>query len=275
VTDSGGLFATQAFTVAVQPAVAPVLLYFSTAANTAVPGVGGKADNADVYSWDGSGFARVLDATAVGLPAAANVDGLKVAGGLIYLSFSNKIDVMVPGVGAVQDEDIVVYDTGSGSWSLFFDGTAAGLEADPENVNAFDILANGRLVVSTRGAATVSGLAGRRRGQDLLLCIPASSAPIASCTWRWYFDGSDVGLDTASENIDAVTVGAGKHALYLSTLGAYSVTGLSNATENAGGDVFSCDAPVTRAASSCDSFSLYFRAGDHGLSGNLDAISVP
>jgi len=64
-----------------------------------------------------------------------------------------------------------------------------------------------------------------------------------------------------------------------STWSAYSVPEptavLSNASTYAGGDVFSCNSPVTGAVSSCASFSLYFRASDHGLTGNLDAISVP
>jgi hypothetical protein len=39
--------------------------------------------------------------------------------------------------------------------------------------------------------------------------------------------------------------------------------------------VFGCDSPVTGEATSCAGFSLYFRANDHGLTGNLDAVSVP
>ncbi|MBW8307099.1 MAG: putative Ig domain-containing protein [Thiobacillus sp.] len=268
----GSLSDTQSFVIDAQAAVAPVLLYFSTATNIAVPGVSGTADNADVYSWDGTSFVRVLDATAEGLPGGANVDGLKVVGSQIYLSFNG--GVAVPGLGTVQDEDIVVYDTGSGTWSLFFDGTALGLTTDNEDVDAFDILSDGSVLISTLGGVAVPGLTGTWADEDVLRCAPTSNGPIASCTWSVHFDGSDVGLSTAaSEDIDGVSVGTGK--LYLSTIGAYSVSGgFANAT-NAGGDVFSCNSPVTGAVSSCASFSLYFRASDHGLTGNLDAVSVP
>lgn len=270
-TDSGSLFATQSFTVTAQPAVAPVQLYFSTAGNTAVPGAGGIADDADIYSWDGTSFARVLDATVAGLPAGANVDGLKVVGNQIYLSFNNNGGVAVPGVGTVQDEDIAVYNTSTSTWSLFFDGSAAGLTTGDEDVDAFDILTDGSVLISTLGNALVPGLASTLADEDVVRCVPTSSGPIASCTWNVYFDGSDVALTATSEDVDGISVGSG---LYLSTIGAYSVTGLSNAT-NAGGDVFSCNSPVTGAVSSCASFSLTFRASDHGLTGNLDAISVP
>jgi hypothetical protein len=274
-TDTGGLFATQSFTINVQPAGTPgVLLYFSTVANTAVPGVSGTADNADVYSWDGTSFALVLDATAAGLPSAANVDAVRVVGSQIYLSFDTNTGTVVPGIGTVPDEDIVVYDSGSGSFSLFFDGSAVGLINDSEDVDAFDILGDGSVLVSTIGNVEVPGLAGTWTDEDVLRCVPTSSAPIASCTWSVYFDGSDVALNTVvSEDVDGVSAGSGK--LYLSTVGAYDVAGLANATADAGGDVFSCDSPVTGEVTSCGGFSLYFRASDHGLTGNLDAISVP
>jgi hypothetical protein len=43
---------------------------------------------------------------------------------------------MVPGLGAVQEEDIVNYN--NGIWSLVFDGTAAGLTASAQDLDAID-----------------------------------------------------------------------------------------------------------------------------------------
>ncbi|MFC6285364.1 IPT/TIG domain-containing protein [Nocardioides sp. GCM10027113] len=113
------------------------VLYFSTTGNANPPGVGGTADNADVYSWNGTAFARVWDATANGLPGATNVDGLiRVAADDLYLSFS-PASTAVAGLGPVQDED-VVHRSGT-TWSVYFDGTAAGLTADAQDIDAFDI----------------------------------------------------------------------------------------------------------------------------------------
>ena len=42
------------------------------------------------------------------------------------MSFSNA-NTTLPGAGTVQDEDIVEYN--AGTWSVWFDGTAAGLTA--------------------------------------------------------------------------------------------------------------------------------------------------
>ena len=113
-------------------------LYFSTLGNTNPPGVGGTADDADIYSWNGSVFSRVIDVTTLPnpLPAGANVDGLKFVDTThFYLSFA--ADTAVPGLGTLQDEDVVYYN--AGTWSVYFDGTAAGLTAANQDVDAFSI----------------------------------------------------------------------------------------------------------------------------------------
>ncbi|MDX6358181.1 MAG: bacillopeptidase, partial [Nocardioidaceae bacterium] len=111
-------------------------LYFSTLGNTSPPGVGGAADDADIYSWNGSSYARVWDASANGLPATANVDGYdRVDGSHFYLSLA--ADATVTGVGAVQDEDVVYVD--GSVRSVYFDGTAHGLTSANLDVDAFDV----------------------------------------------------------------------------------------------------------------------------------------
>jgi hypothetical protein len=117
-------------------------LLFSTTGNVLPPGVGGTADNSDIYQWvRGTGtINRVWDATAHGVPSAVNVDGLVRNGpsnNSFFLSFSNE-SFTLPGIGTQQDEDVVVV-TGN-SWSVYFDGTAHGLGSSPDlDVDAFDI----------------------------------------------------------------------------------------------------------------------------------------
>lgn len=111
-------------------------LYFSTD-NTAVPpGAGGSGDDADIYRWNGaSSYTRMIDASALGW-STANVDGLVwVDSTHLYLTYSS--NTTAPGVGAVQDED-VVHLNGS-TWSTYFDGTAKGLTSANLDVDAFDI----------------------------------------------------------------------------------------------------------------------------------------
>ncbi|QNN51572.1 S8 family serine peptidase [Nocardioides mesophilus] len=111
-------------------------LSFSTVGSVKVPGVGGTADDADIYSWDGSTFARVWDASVAKLPSAANVDGfVRVDATHFYASFAT--DVTIPGLGTVQDEDVV--GSGAGTWSVYFDGTAHGLTSSSLDIDAFDV----------------------------------------------------------------------------------------------------------------------------------------
>ncbi|MFN8465932.1 MAG: hypothetical protein U0X20_10290 [Caldilineaceae bacterium] len=96
--------------------------YFSTFGNSNPPGVNGTADDADIYFYNAA-FSRAVDVTGITnpVPASANVDGLvRVDNTHFYLSFAD--NVTLPGVGTVQDEDIVYYN--AGSWSVYFDGTA-------------------------------------------------------------------------------------------------------------------------------------------------------
>jgi hypothetical protein len=113
-------------------------LYFSTTGTTNPPGVGGTADDADIYSWNGTSYARVWDATANGLTTGPNVDGfVRVDANHFYLSFSNS-DTALSGIpGNVQDEDVVYYN--NGVWSVYFDGTSLGLTDTALDVDAFDI----------------------------------------------------------------------------------------------------------------------------------------
>ncbi len=154
-------------------------IYFSTRGNSNPPGVGGTADDADIYSWNGSSFARVWDATANGLPGGTNVDGVvRVDGTHMYLSFSNG-NTNVSGLGQVQDEDVVLLD--GSSWSVTFDGTAAGLTADSQDVDAFSFADSaavstlptpplpprGELFFSTQGNSNPPGVTGTPDNADI------------------------------------------------------------------------------------------------------------
>ena len=260
------------------PPPAGAQLYFSTAGNTAVPGVAGTPDNADVYSWNGTSFARVFDASgpgSAGLAGGVDVDALVVVDSdTLYLSFAANGGTTVPGItSSVQDEDVVRYD--AGVWSLWFDGSDVGLaNSNAEDVDAFELLADGSVVISTEGDPNVPGITGEA-DEDLLRCagtfVPGTNgaSAVTTCTWAYYFEGTDVGLAAGGEDIDGAAVGGSD--LYLSTRGGFTVTGLSGLDE----DVFRCVAATTGPASACASFSMFFDGSALGVTDNLDAIDVP
>ena len=181
-----------------------------------------------------------------------------------YVSFL--AGTTLPGVGAVASQDIARFD--AGTWTMFFDGSDVGLTAGAENIDAFEILSGTVVAVSTTGNPDVPGITGEA-DEDLLRCTGTSFGNDTVCSWSFYFDGDDVGLQAGAENVDgAAVVGAN---VYLSTTGNFSVTGLSGANE----DVFSCNGGSRGAATTCTSFSMFFDGSANGITDDLDAIDRP
>jgi hypothetical protein len=138
-------------------------LYFSTTGPSNPPGVSGTADAADIYSWNGTAFNRVIDVTAApyNLPAFANADGYsRVDADHFYMSFTTA--VIVPGIGVVGDED-VVYWNGS-NWSLWFDGSAHGLPSSID-LGAISVVGN-TLYFSTNNAVVPPGAGSATSGDN-------------------------------------------------------------------------------------------------------------
>jgi hypothetical protein len=150
--------------------------------------------------------------------------------GSLILSFADPLTV--PGIaGKVDDSDLVKFVFSSaaqpttGNFELWFDGSDVGLADAAEDIDAVEVLPDGRILVSTIGRAAVPGRAGVD-DSDVLAFTPESIAENTRGRFEIWFDGSDVGLSTGDEDVDALGVdGGGK--VGLSTLGAMSVPGLT------------------------------------------------
>jgi IPT/TIG domain-containing protein len=247
----------------------PTAWYLSFGGNGSAGSVAFRDE--DILSFDGTNFAIFFDGSDVGL-GPRNVDAFALLDAdSLLLSFSAPLTI--PGLGLVDDSDIVRFDAGSlgtttsGTFKRYFDGSDVGLTTDAEDVDAIERLANGRLLISTTGKATVGALVGR--DEDLLRFRPASLGGSTSGSWTMYFDGSDVGLGTAvGEDVDAASVAGGK--IYLSTVGHFGVPGRSGANE----DIFSCTYTSLGATTACSwSAALAFDGSAFGLGPyNVDAI---
>ncbi len=246
-------------------------LYFSTVGAFAVPGVSGPYDDADVYNWDGTAFGRIFDASVAGLPNNADIDGLVVVDAdTFYMSFNRNGGVNVPGIGVVQDEDIVLYD--AGVWSLYFIGGDVGLkDTNGEDVDAFDILPDGSIILSAIASYNPDpDFPNNLQDEDVIRCVPNGGIPVINCTWSIYLDGSDVGLNNGGgEDVNGLAMSGAD--LYLTTLGAFSVTGLSGD----GFDAFACNTFTSGTTSACTSFSMYFDGSVTGVTNQIDAIDLP
>jgi hypothetical protein len=183
----------------------------------------------------------------------------------------------------VEDEDVarcistsIVSGVVTGcTWSLYFDGSDVGLGGGNEDVDAFEILPDGSVLISADDDAVDVPVVSSENNEDLLRCV-GSFGPATSCTWSMYFDGSDINLTSGNENVDGVEISGSD--LYLSTSGQYGVSsGIFSLASGPGGgkQVWICKSVVTGTASSCPGgFSLHY--GGSGLANDdLEDFALP
>lgn len=201
------------------------------------------------YDMGNNTWHMVFDGSDVGL-IRGDVDAVTLlADNRLLLSFDRPI--IVPGLGLVDDSDIVAFlpvvwgvET-SGTFEWYLDGSDVGLTAVFEDIDTIAFDENGRLLISTTGSVSVAGAAGM--DEDLLAFTPASLGNHTSGSWSLYFDGSDVGLTDAGEDIWGAWLNTQTQKLYLITQANFAVT---NLTGNAG-DIFPCELLSTGENTDC------------------------
>jgi serine protease AprX len=229
--------------------------------------------NEDVVHFDGTSFTVLIDASDVGITGQVDAFAALDADSFVL---SVATPTSITGLGTVDDSDLIRLDatslgpTTSGSLSMYFDGSDVGLSTDGEDVDAIEVLPDGRMLLSTSGAASVAGvIAGA--DEDLLAFSPTRRGATTAGTFTMWFDGSDVGLTTTAEDIDAASV-AQDGRISLSTLAAFAVAGASGD----GDDVSRCTASSLGSVTSC-SFepALVVDGSALGLTGyGIDAVEI-
>jgi hypothetical protein len=181
----------------------------------------------------------------------------------------------ISGLGSMDDSDIIRFiptstgATTAGTFQWYFDGSDVGLTTDAEDVDAIDFAPDGKLIISTLGSFSMTGASGN--DEDLITFSPTLLGSTTSGTWSMYFDGSDVGLNTtSSEDITGVWIDPASNQLYLSTVGTFSVTGVSGD----GADIFVCTPGSLGPMTSC-TFSMYWDGSTFGFAGEVaDGIDI-
>ena len=247
------------------PSTSPIVLSLANSGSYTVGTLTGVRDE-DIISFDGANWSMLFDGSDVGI--AGDVDAFYIVDS-DTIRFSLVAAATVGSLGPVDSFDIVQFDgtlgaATAGAFSLFLDGPTVGLDTSGENIDAIDLLADGRLLVSTSGnAGVVSGA----RDEDLLAFTPTTG------TWAMYFDGSAFGLGDTGEDVDGVDVANGN--IYLTTRDLFAVPGVSGDDE----DVFVCTptpAPPGAVTACTYSPTLYFDGSTWGLAANdVDAINLP
>jgi hypothetical protein len=196
-----------------------------------------------------------LTGSAASIPTVG-IDGLHVQPDRVLLSFEEPIEL--PGLGSVDDSDVVAYLPAENRFERFFVGGEFGLTEDREDIDAVALTPQGQLVVSTRGSVEVPGAKGsvlQLEDEDLAIFDALSG------TWEVYFDGSDVGLGgDESEDLSGAWIDPANGDLYLNTKGAYSVRGATGTA----GDVLRFT-PASLGFQTSGLFELAWDGQDHGL----------
>jgi hypothetical protein len=188
----------------------------------------------------------------------------------LWVSFDGTVTVP-DGVGTVQNEDVVAWNTATGLWSLLFDGSDVGLASAA--IGGLARLPNGDLLLSFTAPFNVPGLTGGPSGtsvddSDIVRFTPMSVGTNTTGSFSFYFDGSDVGLTTNQETIDAIDVAADGR-LVLSTTGAASANGAAAEDEDL--LIFTASGLGSVTAGT---FALRFDGSDVGLSANDEDLDA-
>jgi hypothetical protein len=187
--------------------------------------------------------------TATFTPSPTNTP---VSTDVLYLSSTT--DGSAGGV-AFSDEDILSFNRATNVWSMYFDGSDVGITSD---IDAFFRMTDGTILLSMDANGTVGAL-GTVADSDIIRFTPTSLGANTAGSFTWYFDGSDVGLTTSAEDIDAIGF-APNGKLVISTLGSFGVTGVSGNDEDL--IIFTA---TTLGSATAGTWSLYFDGSDVGL----------
>jgi predicted outer membrane repeat protein len=217
-------------------------------------------------------WSMYFDGSDVGVTSDVDAFAL-MSDGTILISLD--ADVTVGTLGTVDDSDILRFtptslgNTTAGTFTWYFDGSDVGLTTTAEDVDAIDFAPDGRLVISTLGSFGVTGVSGN--DEDLLAFTATSLGATTSGTWALYFDGSDVGLNNAtSEQINEIWIDPANNKIYLTTIGAFSVPGVTGD----GGDVFICT-PGTLGNTTTCTYTLYWENALNGFAGEVvDGLDI-
>jgi hypothetical protein len=160
----------------------------------------------------------------------------------------------------------MAYDVNSGTWSLYLDGSDVGLNnSGGLDINAFHINADGSILMSFVGASTIPDV-GSVDDSDIVRFVPTSLGATTAGTFELYFDGSDVGLSSNGEDVDAIGF-APDGSLVISTIGNADV-GIGRTRDE---DLLKFTAS-SLGANTSGSWSLYFDGSDVGLTDRSEDV---
>lgn len=248
---------------------AALSVYVSSSSSGTSGGV--NYDDEDVLFYNGAtdSWSMYLDLSDLG-QGGEDLDAFAIlSDGSVLMSFDG--NATIPGIGVtVRDEDVVRFipsSTGpstSGTFEYYFDGSDVDLTDD---VDAIAVLGDGRVLISTDGNVTLSGIS--VNNEDLVAFTPTQLGSNTSGSWAMYFDASDTGL---GGNVEGARVHPSTGKIYLSIDGSTTLGGVGITAS----DIFACTPTSLGNNTACTYDStLAWDGSNHDYSGeNMDAMYI-
>ena len=264
---------TPTATATIVPTTTSELIYVSSSFNGKVDSLSYRDEDILLYNETTDEWTMIFDGSDVGVANADLDDFDLMAEGNILMSFDRAI--RFPTLGLVDDSDIVQFTptqlglNTSGSFSLFFDGSAVGLATDGEDIDAMRYTSDGELLISAYGTVNVGDI--QAQDEDLLRFIPTSLGATTAGSWELYFDGSAVALKAGSEDLSAVTSDA-VDQLYFATKGDFTAVSENEAAGDSD-DILGCTLGATGLESTTCTFFAFFDGDLVRFNRPLDGLS--
>ncbi len=235
----------------------------------------------DVLAFDPANdrWSVLIDGSDIGL-GATDIDGFEWrADNTVLMSVDTP--VTLPGIAfEVDDSDIVRFipsslgTTTTGRYEFVFDGSDVGLTGDAEDIDAIGVARDGRIMVSTLGAASVPGASSEIfvDDEDLLTFVDTRLGDATRGTWALFYNASVDRLgDNDAENMNAVWFPPDSDNF---VFGTGSAVDMAFVTFGDGADLFICNIFTTTDGNRCGP-SIFLDSASKGLRGEVvDAFAV-
>lgn len=188
-----------------------------------------------------------------------------VAGEVQMMYFTYSPAAGFPGGLAVDIGDIISFD--GTNYNMVVDGSDIGLNG--LGIDAIKFMDADEILLSFVRPVSLPGITGEVDDSDIVKFTATELGDTTAGTFTLYFDGSDVGLEAGTEDVDAIEL-LTDGSLLVSTTGDSDVLPFTVQ----GGDILAFT-PTALGETTAGTWSLYFDGEDVGLSGvGVDGISV-
>ncbi len=180
-----------------------------------------------------------------------------------YFSPAEDNSLPVGSVAGVADEDILGFD--GADFTVVFDGSDVGIEG--VDLDAFTFVDADTILMSFDKRISITGL-GTVDDSDIVQFDATSLGSDTAGSFSRFFDGSNVGLDTNNEDIDAIAL-LPDGRLLMSTTGRARVSGISARDE----DIIAF-MPASPGDYTTGTWAMYFDGSDVGRGENINGVAV-